>query len=256
MQTRINGTVLPVLEVGLDPGEKIIAEPGEFSWMSPNIVLNTTTATAGASGLWSVLGRAMAGGGLFMTEYTAQGGQGVVAFASKIPGTILEIDLAPGRSMMIHRHGFVCATEGARLATAFQQSLGAGIFGGNGFLMQKLDGPCKAWIELGGEQVSYELKAGEQIMVHPGHVGMYEDTVGFDIVTMRGIRNALFGGDGLFIARVTGPGKLWLQTLTLPNLAHAISPYIRGGESPQMVEQNIVAGAAGSMLRGLFGNNS
>ena len=259
MQTRITGTILPVLEVGLEAGEKIIAEPGEFSWMSPNVVLNTTTATAGAKGLFGVLGRALAGGGLFMTEYSAQGGQGVIAFAAKVPGTIVEIDVEAQRSLMVHRHGFLCATEGVRLSTGFQRSLGAGIFGGNGFLMQKLEGPCKAWIELGGESVVYDLKPGEQIQVHPGHVGMFEDTINFDVVLMRGIRNALFGGDGLFIARLTGPGKLWLQTLTVPNLAHALAPYLGAEAAPtptQAVDDGIVAGVAGSMLRGIFGDRS
>jgi uncharacterized protein (TIGR00266 family) len=259
MQTRITGTILPVLEVGLEAGEKIIAEPGEFSWMSPNIVLNTTTATAGAKGLFGVLGRAISGGGLFMTEYTAQGGVGVIAFAAKVPGTILEVNVEPQRSLMVHRHGFLCATEGAQLSAGFQRSLGAGIFGGNGFLMQKLEGPCKAWIELGGESVMYELKPGEQIKVHPGHVGMFEDTLNFDVVLMRGIKNALFGGDGLFIAQLTGPGKLWLQTLTVPNLAHALEPYIRPGSEPtvtQAADDGIVAGVAGSMLRGIFGDRS
>jgi uncharacterized protein (AIM24 family) len=255
MQTRITGTILPVLEVGLEAGEKIIAEPGEFSWMSPNIVLNTTTQTAGAKSVWGVLGRALSGGGLFMTEYSSQGGQGVIAFAAKVPGTILEMDVQPGRSLMIHRHGFLCATEGGSLGTGFQRSLGAGIFGGNGFLMQKLDGPCKAWIELGGENVLYELKAGEQIKVHPGHVGMFEDTINFDIVMMRGIKNALFGGDGLFIATLTGPGKLWLQTLTVPNLAHAIAPYLAGGEGAAPA-QAVGGGVAGAMINSLFGNRS
>jgi uncharacterized protein (TIGR00266 family) len=253
MQTRITGTILPVLEVGLEAGEKIIAEPGEFSWMSPNIVLNTTTQTAGAKGVWGVLGRALAGGGLFMTEYSAQGGQGVIAFAAKVPGTIMEIDVQPGRSMMIHRHGFLCATEGGTLGTGFQRSLGAGIFGGNGFLMQKLAGPCKAWIELGGESVLYELKPGEQIRVHPGHVGMFEDTINFDVMMMRGIKNALFGGDGLFIATLTGPGKLWLQTLTVPNLAHAIAPYLGGAEQAAPA-QAVGGGVAGAMINSLFGN--
>ncbi len=259
MQTRITGTILPVLEVGLEAGEKIIAEPGEFSWMSPNIVLNTTTATAGAKGFFGVLGRAISGGGLFMTEYSAEGGQGVIAFAAKVPGTIMEIEVAPGRSMMIHRHGFLCATEGASLGTGMQRSLGAGIFGGNGFLMQKLEGPCRAWIELGGESVLYELKPGEQIRVHPGHVGMFEDTINFDIMMMRGIKNALFGGDGLFIATLTGPGKLWLQTLTVPNLAHALAPYIHSGGEPtvqQATGDGIAVGVAGSMLRGIFGDRS
>ncbi|HXQ52222.1 MAG TPA: AIM24 family protein [Stellaceae bacterium] len=255
MKSRITGTTLPVLEIGLDPGDKVVAEPGQFSWMSPNIQLNTTTQTAGAAGLFGVLGRALSGGGLFMTEYTAEGGPGIIAFAARIPGTIHEFAVEPGKSFLIHRHGFVCATEGVRLSTGVQRSLGAGIFGGNGFLLQKLEGPCTAWVELGGEMVTYDLAPGEMIKVHPGHIGMFDAAMNFDIVMMRGIKNALFGGDGIFIAQLTGPGKVWLQTLTMPNLAHALAPYLHGTntEAPQ---DAAIGGVAGSMLRGIFGDKS
>ena len=127
---------------------------------------------------------------------------------------------------MIHKHGFLCATEGAQLSIGFQRGLGAGLFGGNGFILQQLSGPCTAFVELGGECVMYDLPAGQTILVHPGHIGMFQDTVNFDITFMRGIRNVVFGGDGLFIGRLTGPGKVWLQSMTVPGLAHAIAPYI------------------------------
>src|SRR5579862_7486210 len=153
MKHVITGTTMPVLQMQLDPGEKIVAEPGEFSWMTENIQLNTTTQTAGASGLFSILGRALSGGGLFMTEYSATGGPGMVAFAAKVPGTIHDVELAPGQSYMIHKHGFLCATEGVQLSIGFQRGLGAGLFGGNGFILQKIVGPGTAFVELGGECV-------------------------------------------------------------------------------------------------------
>lgn len=248
MQHKIDGSTMPVLQIGLDSGEMIIAEPGEFSWMSENVTLHTTTQTAGARGLWGAIGRALSGGGLFMTEYQAQGGPGFVAFAAKLPGTILPIEVAAGRGYMIHRHGFLCASPGAQLSVGFQRSLGAGLFGGDGFILQKLTGPCSAFVELGGESVIYDLPAGQSIQVHPGHIGMFEDSVGFDITLMRGIRNALFGGDGLFLARMTGPGKVWLQSLTVPGLAHALSPYIKGGDG----EAAVTGGVAGSVGTQLF----
>jgi uncharacterized protein (TIGR00266 family) len=255
MKSKITGTTLPVLQIGLEPGDKIVAEPGEFSWMTANIQLNTTTQTASAKGFFGAIGRALSGGGLFMTEFTSSSGNGLIAFAAKIPGTIMEVDVQPGRSYMIHRHGFVCATEGVSLTTGFQRALGAGVFGGNGFILQKMAGPCTAWVELGGELVTYDLQAGETIQVHPGHVGMFEDTVNFDVVMMSGIKNALFGGDGLFIARLTGPGKVWLQTLTMPNLAHALHPYLGSEPAPavQTTESGIIGGVAGSVLRDMFG---
>jgi uncharacterized protein (AIM24 family) len=169
---------------------------------------------------------------------------------------------------MVHRHGFLCGTQGVEVTIGFQRSLGAGLFGGEGLILQKLGGTAKAWVELGGEIVSYDLHAGESLVVHPGHIGLFESTVNFDISLIPGLKNALFGGDGLFVARLTGPGKIWLQTLTMPNLAHALTPYIatEAGSSPTAVGAGIgglaskgvggtVAGAVvGSVLGSLFGN--
>jgi uncharacterized protein (TIGR00266 family) len=253
MKSKITGTTMPVLEIGLEPGDKIVAEPGEFSWMTSNVELKTTTQAAGAKGLFGVLGRALAGGGLFMTEYTAQGGNGMIAFAAKIPGQIMQVDVQPGREYLIHRHGFLCATEGVNFGIGFQQGLGAGIFGGNGFILQKLSGTSTAFVELGGEVVTYDLAAGETIKVHPGHVGMFESSVNFNITFMKGIANVLFGGDGLFIAQLTGPGKVWLQTMTMPNLAHALLPYMGSESTQQATVAGIGGGVAGSVLKGLFG---
>jgi uncharacterized protein (AIM24 family) len=236
----------------LENGERIIAEPGEFSWMTENIQLHTTTQTAGARGLFSVLGRALAGGGLFMTEYMATGGPGMVAFSAKVPGSIHEVEIGYGHSYMIHKHGFLCATEGVQLSIGFQRGLGAGLFGGSGFILQRLSGPCTAFVELGGECVVYDLPPGQSLMVHPGHIGMFQDSVGFDITFMRGIRNALFGGDGLFIARLTSPGRVWLQSMTVPGLAHAIAPYL-GSENVSSTATGTTAGVmASSFLNSIF----
>jgi uncharacterized protein (TIGR00266 family) len=254
MQPRITGTVLPVLEIGLDPGDMIVAEPGELAWMTANVRMNTTTATAGASGLWGAVTRAVSGGGLFMTEFVAEGGPGGVAFAPKIPGQIVPIEVQSDRGFMVHRHGFMCATQGVQLNIGFQRSLGAGVFGGDGFILQHLTGPCQAWVALGGETVANELQPGETLLVHPGHVGMFEDSVRFDITTISGIKNALFGGDGIFLAQLTGPGRVWLQTMTLPNIAHALAPYL-GRSEPASTVENVEVGAAGAILRGLFGGN-
>jgi uncharacterized protein (AIM24 family) len=254
MKTKITGETLPVLEIGLERGDKIIAEPGEFSWMTQTVTMNTTAMTAGAKGLFGVLGRAFAGGGLFMTEFTAPAGPGLVAFAAKVPGRIVELAVSPGHSYLIHQHGFLCATYGVELGIGFQRSLGAGIFGGDGFKMQRLSGSCTAWVELGGEVITYDLAPGETIMVHPGHVGMFSESINFDVTLLPGIRNMFFGGDGIFVARLTGPGKVWLQSLTLPNLAHALSPYLGGERTTSNVQTGVVGGIAGTVLRDMFGN--
>ncbi len=255
MRSQITGTVLPVLEIGLEAGDIVVSPPGDLAWMTPNVRMNTTTATAGASGLWGALTRAVSGGGLFMTEFSAEGGPGGVAFAPKIPGHIVPVDVRQGRGYMVHRDGFLCATQGVQLTTSLQRSLGAGIFGGEGFVLQHLSGVCQAWVALGGETVANELQAGESLLVHPGHVGMFEDSVTFDITTISGVKNALFGGDGIFLVRLTGPGKIWLQTMTVPNLAHALLPYMPRGETGVSPTQAVEAGVAGAVLKGIFGSS-
>jgi uncharacterized protein (AIM24 family) len=242
-----------VLEIGLEGADTIVAEPGEFAWMTQNIAMHTTAMTAGAKGLFGVIGRALAGGGVFLTEYTTQGGPGLVAFAAKVPGHIVEVDVRPGAGYMIHRHGFLCATRGVELTMGFQRSLGAGIFGGNGFVLQRMAGSATAWVELGGAIVTYELAPGETLQVHPGHVGMFTESVTMDVTLIRGIGNMVFGGDGIFVARLTGPGKVWLQSLTLPNLAHALSPYLGAQETSTAVQGGVGGAIAGSLMKDFFG---
>ena len=245
---RLLGTTLPVLEITLQPGQSIVAEAGELSWMTSSIGLHTSTQKGGGQGVLGLFKRAVGGGTLFMTEYTATGREGVVAFATKMPGQILPVAVAPGQTYLVHRHGFVCATPTIELSMAFQRSLGVGIFGGAGFVLQKLAGTAQAWVELGGEVVTYDLQSGETIRVHPGHVGMLEESVSFDITTIPGIKNALFGGDGLFLAALTGPGRVWLQSLPLPNLAHALQPYL----SQQEVAAGASGGITGAVLKDLL----
>ena len=223
MKSKITGSTMPVLEIDLERGDSIISEPGGFSWMGPDVTLETSAMAAGARGILGVVGRALSGGGVFMNVYR---GPGMVAFAAKVPGTINEVRLSPSKSYMVHRHGFLCGTEGVELSIGFQRTLGAGVFGGEGLVLQQLGGTGSAWVELGGEVVSYDLAVGQSLQVHPGHIGMFEGTVSLNITMIKGMANALFGGDGVFIARLTGPGKIWLQSLTMPNLAHALVPYL------------------------------
>jgi uncharacterized protein (AIM24 family) len=235
MESRIIGTTMPVLEIGLQPGETVVAEPGELSWMTPTVQLRTTTATAGSRGVWGAVKRAAAGGGLFMTEFSAKGGPGMVAFAAKVPGAIVPVQVAPNSGYLVHRHGFLCGSQGIQLGIGFQKSLGAGT----------------AWVELGGEIISRELAPGEVVLVHPGHVGMFEEQVGCDVTTIRGISNALFGGDGLFLMRLTGPGRIWLQTMTMPGLAHGLAPYLNEESEPTKTEA-VEGGIAAAVLKGIF----
>ena len=250
MQSRIVGTTMPVLEVMLQPGEALISEAGELSWMTQSIAMNTHTQMAGGGGFFGALKRVAGGGTLFMTEYTAQGFPGEVAFATKVPGHILPMEIGPGHEYMIHRHGFLCATPQVNLGVGFQQSLGAGIFGGDGFLLQKVNGNGTFWLELSGEVIVRDLQPGETLRVHPGHVGAFTSSVSFQITTVPGIKNMIFGGDGLFLAALTGPGRVWLQTLPLANLAHQLQRYMPGRESRgrDLGAAGIVGGIVGSMF--------
>ena len=230
MESKIIGTVMPVLEMSMQPGDRVFSESGQLAWMSMAIQMQTSTSAGGQKGgFMSALGRAVAGGTLFMTEYTAAGGPGLLAFAAKLPGQILPMEVAPNQGLMVHRHGFMCATPGVQFSIGFQQKLGAGVFGGTGFRMQRLQGQGQAWVELNGEVVTYDLQAGNTLRVHPGHVGMYQESVQFNITTIPGIKNAFFGGDGIFLAALTGPGRVWLQSMTMQHLAHAIAEYLPGG---------------------------
>ncbi|MGP8175755.1 MAG: TIGR00266 family protein [Terracidiphilus sp.] len=249
MQTRIQGTTMPVLEVQLNPNESVFSESGELSWMTASIQMTTHTQMGGGGGLFGVLKRVAGGGSLFMTEYRANQYPGEVAFATKVPGHIVPVQLGQGAEYMVHRHGFLCATDGVTIGVGFQQSLGAGIFGGNGFMLQRVGGQGTAWLELSGELIMKNLAAGETLLVHPGHVGAFQASVGFQITMVPGIKNAIFGGDGIFLAVLTGPGQVWLQTLPISRLAHQISEYL-----PRTEGRDVRTAAGGALLGGIVGS--
>src|ERR1700674_2032330 len=231
MQSRILGTTMPVLEFALDPNESVISEAGELSWMTSSIQMTTHTQFGGGGGIFGVLKRVAGGGSLFMTEYRAIGAPGGISFATKLPGHIVPIEVSAGQEYMIHRHGFLCATPQIQISVGFQQSLGAGIFGGDGFLLQHISGNGTAWLELSGEVGVRDLAPGETLCAHPGHVGAFQSSVSFQITRVPGILNLFFGGDGIFLAALTGPGRVWLQSMTMQHLAHAIQEYLPHKES-------------------------
>jgi uncharacterized protein (TIGR00266 family) len=247
MQNRVTGTTMPVLEFLLEHNDAIISEAGELSWMSPNVQMTTHTQFAGGGGFFGAIKRLAGGGSLFMTEYRAMGGPAELAFATRVPGHIVPVEVAPGYEYLIHRHGFLCATDGIALSVGFQQSLGAGIFGGDGFLLQRVGGQGTAWLELSGELVMRDLRPGESLLVHPGHVGAFQASVSFQITMVRGIKNLIFGGDGLFLAQLTGPGRIWLQTLPISRLAHQLMEYMPS-EGRRETQAGVLGGIVGSVL--------
>jgi len=250
MQAEIKGTTMPLLEMILDAGESVISSHGQLSWMSANMQLTQTTATGGQKGLMSGLKRAVGGGGLFLTKYEAEGGQGMVAFGAKLPGSIFEIAIGPGQGYLVHRHGWVCGTDGVVPTIGMQQSFRGGIYGGDGFILQRLEGQGRAWVELSGEITTYELAAGQSMLVHPGHVGLFEDMVSFTITRLKGIKNLMFGDDGYHLVSLTGPGRVWLQSMPVSVLAEALIPYL-----PQGADHPVADAGIGGVLGGMIGKN-
>ncbi len=246
MQHRIVGTTMQVLEFSLDPGESVISESGEVSWMFGDIQMRTATAVGSQQhGLFGAAKRMISGGSLFMSEYTAGSASATVAFATHSPGEIKEIQLAAGQDYVVHKHGFIAGEGDVELSLFVQKKLGAGVFGGEGFVLQKLSGQGIAYIEMGGEVVEYDLEAGQSLRVHPGHIALFEAAVTLDWTTIPGIKNKFFGGDGLFLAKLDGPGKVWLQSLTLAGLANSLAPYL---QTEHTTESTPAGGILGSLL--------
>lgn len=222
MKYEIHGTTLQTLDIYLAQGESLFTESGGMAWMTGDIDMETNTR----GGLMKGLARSFAGESLFLTTYTCRGSGALITFTPEAPGSIIPIELQAGESRICQKDAFMVAESSVELEVHFRKRLGAGIFGGEGFILQKLTGPGMAWAEIAGELRSYTLKPGQTMRVDPGHIAMYEPTVDYDITRIKGARNILFGGEGLFIATLTGPGKVWLQSLPLANLASAVLRYI------------------------------
>ena len=220
MQYKIQGENMPVVICQLENGESMITESGSMVWMSPNMEMQTS-----AGGLGKAFGRIFSGENVFQNIYTAHG-SGMITFASKFPGAIRAVEVTPDKPLVVQKTAFLAATSGVELSVFFQKKLGAGFFGGEGFIMQKLTGHGLAFIEIDGSAVEYELQRGQQLVVDTGNLAMMSDTCSMDIQSVRGVKNVLFGGEGLFNTVVTGPGRVTLQTMPLANFAGAIAAYI------------------------------
>lgn len=221
MKYSIEGGALPVVRVYLEEGETIISEAGERAW-ARGPVLTETTSEGGAK---KALGRMFTGESLFMSKYTAQG-DCEIGFAAGFPGRILAVELGEGQSIVAQKGAFMCGTYGVTLSVFFQKKLGAGMFGGEGFLMQKITGPGMIFLEIDGYCVEYDLLPGERLVLDTGILAVMDETCNVDVEMVKGVKNIFLGGEGLFDTIVTGPGKVYLQTMTVANLAKLIIPFI------------------------------
>ena len=218
MNYEIQGEPMPVVICQVDSGETVICESGAMSWMSPNMEMQTS-----GGGMGKIFGRMFSGENMFQNHYTARGGEGQIAFASSFPGSIRAVEITPGRSVVVQKRAFLAAESGVELSVFFQKKLGTALFGGEGFIMQKLSGHGTAFIEIDGSAVEYFLAPGEQMVIDTGYLAMMDDTVKMDIQQVKGVKNVLFGGESLFNTVVTGPGKIVLQTMPLSAFAGAIA---------------------------------
>lgn len=221
MKYEIQGETLPVVICYLENGETMVTEGGAMSWMSPNMKMETTTG----GGFGKALGRMFAGESLFLNRYTAQG-NGMIAFASSFPGKIIPFAVEPGKEYILQKKAFLASESGVNLSVHLQKKVGAGLFGGEGFVLQKISGRGIAFAEMDGHVVEYDLKSGQKIVVDSGCLAAMDASCSFDIQTVPGVKNALFGGEGLFNTVVSGPGRVWLQTMPISNVAGVIRPYI------------------------------
>lgn len=221
MQYEIKGEPTPVVICHVENGETMITESGSMVWMSPNMEMQTT-----AGGFGKVFGRMFTGENLFQNRYTARGSSGMVAFASSFPGKIVAVQVSPERPVIAQKCAFLAAEEGVDLSVFFQKKIGAGFFGGEGFLLQKLSGRGIAFLEVDGHGEEYFLAPGEKLIVDTGNLAYMDATCSVDIQTVKGVKNMLFGGEGIFHTVITGPGKVVLQTMPMSALAAALAPLL------------------------------
>lgn len=221
MRYSIEGEPLPVVICELENGETMITESGAMSWMSPNMKMETTSG----GGIGKMFGRALSGESLFLNRYTATGGIGTIAFASSFPGSIRAFEIAPGQEIVAQKSAFLAATAGVELSVFVQQKIGSGFFGGEGFIMQRLSGNGIAFLEYDGYVKEYELAPGQQMVIDTGYLAAMIASCSVEVKTVPGVKNMLFGGEGIFNTVVTGPGRIWLQTMPVSQMANTLRPY-------------------------------
>ena len=227
MQYQIKGETLPVVVCQLEAEEMMVTERGSMAGMSPNMEMNTTTN----GGLGKAFGRMFSGEAMFQNTYKAKGGHGMIAFASSFPGSIRAFQVEPGREYIFQKKAFLAAEAGVNLSVYFQKKVASGLFGGEGFILQKVSGMGTAFAEFDGHVVEYDLQPGQQIVIDSGYLAAMEATCKMDIQTVPGLKNMVFGGEGLFNTVVTGPGHIWLQTMPISSVAGALRPYLPSGNN-------------------------
>lgn len=224
MKYEIKGGNLPVVICNLEPGEKMITEGGGMSWMTPNMSMETRSG-----GFGKVMGKLFSGESMFNNIYTCKNTPGMIAFSSSFPGSIEAFEINPGNAIILQKSAFLAGEVGIDFSVVFNKKLGAGIFGGEGFIMQKISGNGIAFAEFDGHVECYTLAEGEEIVVDTSHLAAMDATCSMDIKRIQGAKNIFFGGEGLFNTTIKGPGRVWLQTMPIANIASLLAPYFLSG---------------------------
>lgn len=226
MNYEVVGAPLPTLICNLEANESIVCECGAMSWMSPNMVMDTSTN----GGVGKMIGRMFSGESLMQNVYRAEGGPGLLAMSSSFPGSILSFDIAPGNEMIVQKTGYLASEPSVELSVFFQKKLGAGLFGGEGFIMQKLSGTGKAFVEIDGNVIKYNLEPGQQMVIDTGYLAAMSGTCKMEIQQVKGLKNKLLGGEGFFNTVVTGPGEIYIQSMPKNQVASSLQTYMVTGK--------------------------
>jgi uncharacterized protein (TIGR00266 family) len=231
----IEGGHLPVVICYPEAGQTICTERGAMSWMTPNMKMETNAG----GGIGKIFGRMFSGESIFLNEYTADGGNGMIAFASSFPGSIIPYQVTPENGIIVQKGGFLAMEKGLNLSVYFQKRLGRALFGGEGFIMQRVSGEGIVFIEIDGHCKEYDLAAGESILLDTGYLPAMSESCTMEIESVRGVKNVLFGGEGLFNTKVTGPGKVYVQSMPVIQMANKIAPYIQTSSSDSSGSINV-----------------
>ncbi len=247
MKYKITGDNLQLVTVELSPGEKVYGEAGTMVYMSSNMSMEAKMR----GGLLKAIGRKFAGETIFLTEFAPTEGEGIVAFGGSAPGTIKPIELAPGREFIVQKDAFLCAEDTVELSVEFQRKLGSVFFGGEGFILERLSGEGTTFIHACGDFVEFDLQSGQKMKVDTGCVVGWDGTVDYDIERVKGIKTMFFGGEGLFLTTLRGPGKIIIQSMTLHNLASALAPFLPSAKGTPDTSGS--SGIVGTLLKETIG---
>lgn len=245
MRYDLQGTVLQILNTELQPNETLYAESGRLLYMSDNVKMQTEAR----GGLWKSLKRKFAGESFFMVNFTPQGGTGIIGFATEVPGKIIPIELKAGQEIIAQKDAFICSESSIEFDATFTKKIGAGFLGGEGLILLKVRGPGHAFFNVGGEVTKFDLEKGQKLRIDTGNLAMFDSTVDFSVERVKGVRNMIWGGEGLFLATMTGPGRVWIQSLSIHELANKIASYIPQSGGGRTAGAVALGGVLGGMMR-------